>query len=413
MEEVKNPFLEKSLEVIEQIYGKNAKIGHTYIFIPPTYLLDEIYAQLGVKSFEEMFPSMIDFENYFSIINHSDVPKKEFVLKIFKEDEGLNVLSEETLSRDNGELLTVFYIEGLVLNDEIANEIERRTVMIGAKGNEYMKMPKDVFRNIILAGGLKGKDLVGLCVTNPVISEKCDADNYFIFRTLLEKDFGLKKYKRNPRELYLLMYKIGEFLTRFHREYIEVIYKESGKKDFLDNYDDWHFFLEDTPWQLLYSLTGYGDLHIEGFLASKLRNKFQMHNLDMIFDKLLFHVTKNNDDSRIDMEDVWFEKIRPEKESKISEKELNEIDDFWDRASAILKQNLKGVNIRTTIKKSYEEAIDGVLVDYLNYRGYTLYEPKQFKLSEDDLDCLVAMHELVMDGTISVTYPLHKWEFST
>lgn len=413
MEEVKNPFLEKSLEVMKYIYGKDAKIGHTYIFIPPTYLLDEIYAQFGVKSFEQMFPTMTDFEYYFWIIHDSGIAKKEIVLKNFKEYEGLNILSEETLSRDNGEPLTVFYIEGLVLNDEIADEIERRIVMIGAKGDEYIKMPKDVFRNIILAGGLKGKDLVGLCVTNPMISEKCDADNYLIFRVLLEKDFGLKNYKRNPRELYLLMYKIGEFLRRFRREYIVVTDKITGTEKIWHNYTDLHLFVQDTPWQLLYSLAGYGNLRIDGLLAPKLRNKDGIRNLDIIFNKLLFRIIGYNDDSHIDMEDIWFEKIRPEKESEISGKELNEIDDFWDSAPAILKQNLKGVNIRNAIKKSYEEVIGRVLVHYLNEREYTLNEPEQFELSEEDLDCLVAMHELVIDGTISVTYPLPEWEDST
>lgn len=411
MEELKNPFLEKSLEVMKYIYGKNAKIGHIYIFIPPTYLLDEIYAQLGVKSFQEMFPTMIDFENYFWIIHDSGISKKETILKNFKEDEGLNILSEETLFTDNAEL-TVFYIEGLVLNDEIADEIERRITMIGAKGDEYIKMPKDVFRNIILTGGLKGKDLVGLCVTNPLISNKCNADNYFIFRFLLEKDFGLKKYKRNPRELYLLMYKIGEFLRRFRREYIVVTDKITGKEKIWHNYTDLHLFVQDTPWRLLYSLAGYGNLGIDGLLAPKLRNKDGIGNLQIIFNELLFRIIEYNYDSYTDIEDIWFEKIRPEKESEISEKELNEIDDFWDSAPAILKENLRGVNIRTTIKKSYEEVINRVLVHYLNEREYTLNEPEQYKLSEEDLDCLVAIHELVIDGTISVTYPLSKWQDS-
>jgi hypothetical protein len=71
--------------------------------------------------------------------------------------------------------------------------------------DHYLKMPKDVFIYFVLEGKLKGKDLVGLCVSDPRLNKRCNESR--IFDILLERDFGMTEYKgMKGRELYVFLH---------------------------------------------------------------------------------------------------------------------------------------------------------------------------------------------------------------
>lgn len=71
--------------------------------------------------------------------------------------------------------------------------------------DHYLKMPKDIFIYFVLEGKLKGKDLVGLCVSNAKLNKKCNESG--IFDILLERDFGMTEYQgMKGRELYVFLH---------------------------------------------------------------------------------------------------------------------------------------------------------------------------------------------------------------
>jgi len=64
------------------------------------------------------------------------------------------------------------------------------------------KIPKDVLYSIFEKGNIKGKDLISICISSPVILQRCD-DN--LFRRLLQK-IGIF-VMNNPRDVYFAFYK--------------------------------------------------------------------------------------------------------------------------------------------------------------------------------------------------------------
>ena len=89
--------------------------------------------------------------------------------------------------------------------ESVWNQLQDSTINL--RTINLKDLPKDVFREIILSGNIMGKDLIALCGSDSNISNKCNHDNFWIFRKLLEKEFGIKvpKSQINPRNLYVLL----------------------------------------------------------------------------------------------------------------------------------------------------------------------------------------------------------------
>jgi len=170
------------------------------ICIPDNSVLEAIYEVFGVKDYEELFPSFKDFMDIAA-------PNLERTMmwkgKIPEQIHGITVISSVNMPKSP---TIIIYLEGMILSPKTKDIIVGRLQRRGAKGDEYAKMSKDVFRSMVFSGKIKGKDLISLCSVEREIRRKCNADNYFMFRELMKREYGFETYQDlNPRETYLLM----------------------------------------------------------------------------------------------------------------------------------------------------------------------------------------------------------------
>jgi len=73
------------------------------------------------------------------------------------------------------------------------------------KGDQWSKLPKDVFYKLIEDNDIRGKDLISLCVSNSKINYMCNGGNaqdQQLFKRLLLKEFNITR-STNPREDYI------------------------------------------------------------------------------------------------------------------------------------------------------------------------------------------------------------------
>jgi len=107
--------------------------------------------------------------------------------------DGLRLLSvQDHKATINGFLMTDFQRRMLI--STIREDTER--------WNLWSLLPHDVFIKIIEDNGLRGKDLMSLCVSNPVINQKCNWKDQELFRRLLLKEYGVQS-EGNHRKNYL------------------------------------------------------------------------------------------------------------------------------------------------------------------------------------------------------------------
>ena len=106
---------------------------------------------------------------------------------VFSEDEegrktidGLAVLA--TIKTGRGALYNV--IDGVLGKDNDLKELANIQI--------WIKLPNDVFRNVVRINHIKGKELLFLCSSNRALSAKCDSSNGALFRELLFAEFGIR-----------------------------------------------------------------------------------------------------------------------------------------------------------------------------------------------------------------------------
>jgi len=433
-------------------YVKKSYVDSTLTFyLPDITELDKIYKYLNVSSFEELFPSQKDYDQY--IVN-----------SFFNKDITFYYLRSEIINK----ISTFVYInasESLLL--QIANDVKTRLIMKPGKGDVYKNMPKDVFRHIVLTGELKGQDLIALCGTDQNIKQKCDSDDYWLFKQLLFKEFDLKRYPKSrlyntPRDLYVLLHQIkdcwqsiryrfgvlsayydilnngkyglshianGELIFPSDIEYDYTIY------DLLYNYDNKNSFLTNYRGGAIFAYKLI-ECYQKAITSRNIKTE-GVYDIDIVdvhdqYRKLLELDGKVLDD----IEDNWFE-IR--EDSHYSKQEQRQLDDFWDVAPKIINNCLNGTNIDFEIRGFYTKylgklalfkqlddvnlaKLEEIYID--NFNG-NLDEAKEtfvgFKetvtsgdidllhISDNEVKCLTNIHYLVMDGVLSITMKLKKF----
>lgn len=76
----------------------------------------------------------------------------------------------------------------------------------------FESLPRDVFRELILTGGIVGKDVISLCSTNVAIRAKCNYNDGELFKFLLMKEYGELEFN-NPKLSYMQRMKSGVFIA--------------------------------------------------------------------------------------------------------------------------------------------------------------------------------------------------------
>jgi len=103
------------------------------------------------------------------------------------------------------------------------NGLEPRQSLDVANAAQYLQtLPYDVFVNIVIAGDIKGQNLINLCSTSPKFREYCNRElvlpngqvlNKYLFRQLVA-DMGFELQPNDdPREFYILASKYKPFST--------------------------------------------------------------------------------------------------------------------------------------------------------------------------------------------------------
>lgn len=83
----------------------------------------------------------------------------------------------------------------MVYSDGSSIQYEEMEKIAQQKRNSelFRSLPYDVFANLIIEGGdIKGRDLIAMCISDPVINEKCNNRDGEIFRQLLLRDHQLE-----------------------------------------------------------------------------------------------------------------------------------------------------------------------------------------------------------------------------
>lgn len=212
----KNPFAKAAVEFIRKIIEDpeyvpdDSSIVYAF-YIPSTDLLPTLYESFGASSFYDLFPSSSDIDKYLEIVYMDKYEANNTILKELK------IESTEILENN----VRIVYVSGMYFNDKFTEE-DLRTITAGKKnttGQEFLKLPNDIFNYMVSIGEISGKDLIGLCLGNAGIMEKC---NNRIFIEQLRKEFGLNyedvDAKISPFEIYSKLYRIRENLDVVIRE---------------------------------------------------------------------------------------------------------------------------------------------------------------------------------------------------
>lgn len=227
-----NPFRSAAINYIskhQDLFGS----GEIQIVIPDESVLPYLYETFGVMSFEEMFPNKnrdldrILSKMIFSWRNYQDIKNGEI--------DGIRVLDEESITSIYGTFMTIYYIEGMLQDEESANYLEGVILseVKGAKSN-FTNLPSNVLQLMIETGQIIGKDLTSICSTNQKMKIFCSKNNYEIFRLRLLKEYGVRydeswyKNKYDPIELY----------KKYHTHFLRVVEYDKdqfGAQYFIDN----------------------------------------------------------------------------------------------------------------------------------------------------------------------------------
>lgn len=291
--------------------------------------------------------------------------------------------------------------------NSLRNEISRRNIIDKI---DIRALPRDVFRHLIISGQLHGSDLIALCGIDSITSEKCNHDNYWIFRQLLLREFNLKSYRHNPRELYITLHKIAfglkTLLAKIGEIRTIVSEDQDGESEPLNPFSEFAFEVEPIIlWELLY----------QGLVAEfnsfyTIPDEILYRIFGFLYNEYWHYVNTHPSESHRDIEDIWYEDIRPilergemyknkrvledgsiggliyREESMVSYGfNIEDVDNFWDNAREAVSELPEPD--KKTINRNYRGILGGMfremnhspdieeVIDMLKTRYEVFYSP--------------------------------------
>ena len=402
------------VRIKKEISGRRF-VSNAKFFVPYFSKLEIIYEILGVKDFEELFATETDINNYLRITVFRTG-------RDYRQQEKMEILSVEKFDHFN-----IYYIDGMILNDEIHDQIELRIAnQKSAEGDKYVEMPKDVFRLVVLNGNLRGPELIALCSTNQNLRNKCNHENYFIFRELLKKEFELiDLHDENPREIYIEMHRMRRIWPLFQRR-LAIITKDLRK--FVLDYS--------TPFDILYN-------HKRGLLficlQANIPKEMKTYGGFLHF-MIILERYKRDDMSGIEKAIRSHFSTRklpssdPEELKKLMVKFLSEhIANDRDKIENCIENGYIQLCLLSNVKydlripgyspgkgpvpsEDFENDVAAYVVNEGNKKDFEiaikdaeLIGIDLFHFTPEELDMLVTIHEFVMKGILSITYPLNRF----
>lgn len=195
-----NQTMEGDFRMFEELVKLHQVRNAREFFAPDNEVLEDVYDQL--KTDHETFKHSKALEHI--ITNHRwDVVKKRHDYVPGKKIGNTKITNGDVIQSPTSPGLRFISIEGLILDDidyRVLMEESMAKFSSTAKGTEFENLPYDVFVLMVENGKLQGRDLIGLCVSNSKINQKCNHRDQEIFKRLLKKDFGVDYGKGdNPR----------------------------------------------------------------------------------------------------------------------------------------------------------------------------------------------------------------------
>jgi len=186
-------------------------------FAPDNEVLEYVYQRLNTN--HETFKRSRVLRHI--ITNHRlDVAKKRYKYIPDKEIGNVKITSGDVIQSPTSPELRFISIEGLILDDIDYRILTKESVELfvsTAKGTEFENLPYDVFALLVETGQLQGQDLIGLCLSNTKIDQKCNHRDQEIFKRLLKKDFGVTYDEREqftPRDRYVTLSRVVKRIDR-------------------------------------------------------------------------------------------------------------------------------------------------------------------------------------------------------
>lgn len=342
--------------------------------------------------------------------------------------------------------------KGQFLNPVVAKSSKTKEERIEVGGQSrlqyFLNMPHDLFVQLIDSGGLKGKEVMGLCLASTEMLAKCEHKNHEVFNRLLIKEFGIPDENRpggnrneTPREEYFRRSKNMEtcqkLMTRLERIRSLQI-------------DVWSISKSGNIYDLLYA-SGNGNHDLEGDLLLGNHRYIQMvymptksnpddiHNLDKIIASKVLNRAKmdaytpyqifTDRDEVADHEQIVFdydwamEVYGSEEEYLETEAEYSEYPPSIDKLRnypkyyvEALVENFPVYNnfealrnyLRTSISRYFqnfidtEDGIENVFSSddpqYIEENGKVLTDD----FSEEEIDFILDIHQRVLSGELRI-----------
>ena len=303
------------------------------------------------------------------------------------------------------------------------------------------KLNKDVLNYIVSVGELKGRDLVSFSSLNTYTKRIIN------FVPALRKEFEIYKLNRwNPRKLYIRMYLIkrnymslldrmellGGVDKNIHGEYgriytptylYDVLYAKYtyDKRSFLSS------IFEETDEMILF----YDHLNVlEHNRIRRLTEEEYMIEHGSEYDYNIYYNKKRMQYDNIDLKNIWFEYVRGEdrplweKETRFQSAHINKdyIDSLWDDSVEIMSRNLMTTHkkektshysfLESHIQNNYAKFMNQLLLSndfsnrLINNCKRFYFRHDIYKLSRREINMIISLHDLVMEGIISITMPI-------
>lgn len=190
--------------------------------LPDVDYLPELYEELGVKSFEELH---ISGTGDYKKILEEDAPNFGFSLtvKLYGENVAITWGTKEAN-----------YVERFPR--EMIEKLRR--VVVRNSGQMPLSWTKEIFQELV-SKGLKGKDLISLCISDSHFNARCNYNDQQLFKDRLLSEFDVNWYNdhhnfQTPRELYIQMHTYYEKMIGITRadgsfEFYDVLEMKEGK----------------------------------------------------------------------------------------------------------------------------------------------------------------------------------------
>jgi hypothetical protein len=353
------------------------------------------------------------------------------------------ILLHENFPKLTSEQITEVYrnlLENGISKEEISEILKERsqptsipkTSAINKKEVTYLEsLPYHVFVNLVLTGGLRGKDLLNFCGASPLINEKCNKPfvsesghvvPQYIFTKLLEQlDIPVRE---NPREQYLNLVRHKSYFSL--KKKLTLLYRAHSRRP-LDRYPK-------TIFRLLYNSNFIMLEFLQMLFEEAFRNRKDLENgrkyvdfeniegliTDIIHlkprggDEEPMNLNMNLDEIRDLLEEykAYIDETRPlydtplyeSVKAYISQKEFSDANQIFSKVllKNLLKLKYDYVKFRNYLREEWIKKAQKILAEG-DLNEEILQNLNQLgSLTEDELDYLVYLHYKVLDGDIPV-----------